>query len=77
MELDKFIEKLMNGTLLEEKELQQVILACVNYYSSIPNIIEVQSSVTVCGDIHGQFVTFFLYKYGIIILKFIRFNRII
>jgi hypothetical protein len=62
MNLDKHIEKLSNGNLLDEKELLQVINLSLDYYSYVSNIINISAPITVVGDIHGQFVIFHLTK---------------
>jgi hypothetical protein len=45
--IEKHIEKLMNGNLLEEKIIIQIIESAKNYYSSVPNIIDINTPITV------------------------------
>ena len=55
MDIDKCIEQLKNGDVLEEQDLLDLCFMAKSILSMESNVVEIQSPVTVCGDIHGQF----------------------
>ena len=55
MDIDKCIEQLKNGDVLEEQDLLDLCFMAKSIMSLESNVVEIKSPVTVCGDIHGQF----------------------
>lgn len=65
MNLDACIEQLYKGKCLAEKDVKKLCEMAKEYFSTVPNVIVVQSPVTVCGDVHGQFFDLMeLFKIG-------------
>ena len=54
-DIDKLIEKLYNFKLLKLSEIKFIIKKSKEIISQENNIIEVQSPITICGGINGQF----------------------
>jgi serine/threonine-protein phosphatase 4 catalytic subunit len=64
-DLDRLINKLYNCKLLHEKEVKLICEKSREILTNEGNIIKVNSPVTVCGDIHGQFYDLIeLFKIG-------------
>lgn len=53
--LDKWIEQLKKGQCISEPELKRLCVIVKSILMEESNVQYVQSPVTVCGDIHGQF----------------------
>eukprot|EP00354_Favella_ehrenbergii_P011558 CAMPEP_0170464682 /NCGR_PEP_ID=MMETSP0123-20130129/9313_1 /TAXON_ID=182087 /ORGANISM="Favella ehrenbergii, Strain Fehren 1" /LENGTH=125 /DNA_ID=CAMNT_0010730397 /DNA_START=12 /DNA_END=389 /DNA_ORIENTATION=+ len=54
-DVDQWIAKLKNYELLHETEVKQLCEKAIEIMAEEPNIRNVQSPVTICGDIRGQF----------------------
>ncbi|KAI6659015.1 Serine:threonine protein phosphatase 2A [Oopsacas minuta] len=54
-DIDKWIEKLYTCQILEEKEVKQLCDKAKEILSKESNVIEVNSPITVCGDLFGHF----------------------
>jgi len=55
MELDKWIEKVRQCNYLPEEDLKKLCQLVKDILIEESNVVPLQSPVTVCGDIHGQF----------------------
>jgi hypothetical protein len=55
LNIDKFIENLFKGQLLEEAEVNEVCKLAYEILSKEKNVVNVSTPITICGDIHGQF----------------------
>ena len=70
IENDKIIRKLLNftpGTRIDitEKEIKHLCVVVKKIFEKQPMLIEIQSPVIVCGDIHGQYYDLLrLFKLG-------------
>lgn len=53
--LDKWIEQLKKGQCISEPDLKRLCVIVKSLLMEESNVQYVQSPVTVCGDIHGQF----------------------
>lgn len=53
--LDAQIEQLYDCKPLSEAEIKFICEKLKEVFSAQPNVIPIQSPVTVCGDVHGQF----------------------
>lgn len=53
--VDKCIEKLFKGEILAENEAKEICKQASEIFSKEKNIVEVNTPITICGDIHGQF----------------------
>lgn len=63
--IDKQIVKLRRGELLEEEEIYEICKRAKEILIEESNILRVDTPVTVCGDIHGQFFDLLeLFKVG-------------
>eukprot|EP01031_Cornospumella_fuschlensis_P050841 gene50841-62180_t len=56
--LDRWIEQLEKGNCIPEHELKRLCIQVKNILMEESNVRFVQSPVTICGDIHGQFYDF-------------------
>lgn len=54
-EIDKFIELLKNCQPLKEAGVKKLCATARIILEHEPNVLQVSSPITVCGDIHGQF----------------------
>ena len=54
-DLDRQIEVLRNGDFIKEGEVKQLCLKAKEILIEESNVHKVESPVTICGDIHGQF----------------------
>ena len=54
-DVDTWIEKLKNGSILEERDLRILCEKVKELLIEESNVQPVQAPVTICGDIHGQF----------------------
>lgn len=55
LDIEKQIEKCMNGVLLTESEIKGLISKAKEILSKEDNVQAVRAPVTICGDVHGQF----------------------
>lgn len=55
LNIDKSIERLFKGEILPEKEVKEICKLASEIFSKEKNIVEVNTPITICGDIHGQF----------------------
>lgn len=53
--VDEWLVQLRNGQILHEKNLKKVCQMVKDLLMEESTVQPVQSPVTVCGDIHGQF----------------------
>lgn len=54
-DVDKWLETVESGKCIEEKEFRKLCEKVKDLLIEEPNIQPVQTPVTICGDIHGQF----------------------
>ena len=54
-ELDSWIERLRNCEIISENEVKKLCQLAVEILCEESNVQNIQSPVTICGDIHGQF----------------------
>ncbi len=54
-QLDKQIEQLRKGVIISEQEVKQLCAKAREILVEEGNVQRVDSPVTICGDIHGQF----------------------
>ncbi|ODN06549.1 Serine/threonine-protein phosphatase PP2A catalytic subunit [Orchesella cincta] len=54
-ELDEWIERLLDSKPLLERDVERLCKMAKVIFAEEPNIVEVKTPVTVCGDIHGQY----------------------
>jgi len=65
MDIDNCIERIKNREILSEKELRIVCEKVKELLIEESNVQPVNSPVTICGDIHGQFFDLLeLFKIG-------------
>lgn len=65
VDLDACIEHLYSGKHLAEQDVKKLCEMAKEYFSQVPNVIKIDSPVTVCGDIHGQYFDLLeLFKIG-------------
>ena len=55
MDIDQILEKLWKCTLPTSEEFDFLISRSIEVLSKEPNVLNIRSPITVCGDIHGQF----------------------
>jgi len=55
VDLDKCIEQLYRGEHISAKDVKAVCELAKEHFSQTSNVIPLNSPITVCGDIHGQF----------------------
>jgi hypothetical protein len=55
VDLDQWIETLKNGQCITESELKSLCDKVKEILLEEPNLQYVQTPITICGDIHGQF----------------------
>jgi hypothetical protein len=52
-EVDHYIETLKLGQLLSTTQIKALCDKAVEVFDKEPNVLDVKTPVTVCGDIHG------------------------
>ena len=52
---DKYLEKLFKGELITENEVKDLSEKLIEILDKEPNIQKIDSPITVCGDVHGQY----------------------
>ena len=57
--IDSIIQTLRDGNLLPEKTLIDLLLKLMEVLYTESNVLELQSPITICGDIHGQLYDLF------------------
>lgn len=63
--LDKQIEQLMKCEYIKESEVKALCDKAKEILSNEPNVVKVETPLTICGDIHGQFYDLMeLFKVG-------------
>ena len=63
--IDKYIETLKKCELLKEQDVRNLCMKAKEVFGAESNIKYVNSPVSVCGDIHGQFYDLLeLFKIG-------------
>ena len=64
-ELDNWIEQLKNCRLLKESQVKLLCEKAKEILKKEPNVVQVKTPVTICGDIHGQYFDLMeLFKIG-------------
>ena len=58
MDVDEWIENLKKGKIIPERLLRKYCEQVKEILLLEPNVVPIQTPVTVCGDIHGQFYDF-------------------
>ena len=53
LDLDKYIEKVTEGELLEELAVKLICMKMKEYFSKQENVENVQAPITIVGDVHG------------------------
>ncbi|KAJ1960266.1 putative serine/threonine protein phosphatase [Dipsacomyces acuminosporus] len=53
--VDECIERLHDGQILTESEIEEVCRQLMVLLAEEPNVVPIQAPVTVIGDVHGQF----------------------
>jgi len=65
LNLDLFIEKLYKCKCLNEKEIKSLCKKAIEILIEERNLEIIETPVTICGDIHGQFWDLIeLFKFG-------------
>nr|BAN37881.1 serine/threonine-protein phosphatase, putative [Entamoeba histolytica] len=54
-EVDHYLETLFAGKLITEAEVKDLCEKVIEILDKEPNIQKLQSPVTICGDVHGQY----------------------
>ena len=57
--LDEIIATLQEGKTLPEKQLITLLMKFMEVLYTESNVLELQSPITICGDIHGQLYDLF------------------
>jgi hypothetical protein len=55
-QIDKIIKKIENEELPDLQDILFVNKKAVELFEKLPNVVKVNPPVTICGDIHGQFL---------------------
>jgi serine/threonine-protein phosphatase 4 catalytic subunit len=53
--LDEQIEILMRCEIIKEKEVKKLCDQYKKLMEDVPNVQSLQTPITICGDVHGQF----------------------
>ena len=54
--IDELYSLALQGTLLSQKEIKYIMQRAIEILSREPNVLYLSSSITIVGDIHGQFM---------------------
>ena len=54
--IDELYALALTGTLLTQQEIKYIMQKAVEILSTEPNVLYLSSSITIVGDIHGQFM---------------------
>ena len=57
--IDQIIDTLKEGNTLPEKQLIELLMKFMEVLYTESNVLELQSPITICGDIHGQLYDLF------------------
>ena len=63
LDLDKYIEKVTEGELLEELAVKLICMKMKEYFSKQENVENVQAPITIVGDVHGYTKYIYIYIY--------------
>ena len=65
LDLDFVLEKINRAETLDESTFVQILMKLMEVLSCEPNLLELTSPITICGDVHGQLEDVFqLFKTG-------------
>uniref|UniRef100_A0AC35U0Q9 Serine/threonine-protein phosphatase n=1 Tax=Rhabditophanes sp. KR3021 TaxID=114890 RepID=A0AC35U0Q9_9BILA len=53
--LERWIELVQDCKYLPEEEMKSLCELAIHKFQKVPNVVKMQSPVTICGDVHGQF----------------------
>lgn len=54
-DIDKWLETLKNGKCISERDLHILCERVKEILIEEPNVQHIQTPITICGDIHGQY----------------------
>ena len=54
-DIDKWLETLRNGKCISERDLHILCERVKEILSEEPNVQHIQTPITICSDIHGQY----------------------
>ena len=54
--IDELYALALTGTLLTQQEIKYIMQKAIEILSTEPNVLYLSSSITIVGDIHGQFM---------------------
>lgn len=65
-EIDEILTQLESNIQISEPKIKEICTQVSKIFESQPNVIKLESPITVCGDIHGQFQDLLeLFKIGV------------
>ena len=65
-DVDNWLETVKNGTILPERELRILCEKVKEILIEESNVQPVKAPVTICGDIHGQFLIFWNFSIKVV-----------